>query len=108
MRSATPTQLHSGEPLVSFSQCHLGIISQLQAFAQLPFLQATVVQAREVASDTLALFKHAVYQHHADEEYELFPAVLRSAAQGIESQHVQSMVQRLTAEHRVKTLFQAR
>ena len=83
--------------LAGLSHCHGGIISQLQAFAELP---AAAAQSRKVAANTLALFQFAVYGHHADEENELFPAVLRSAAKGKEAQHIQSMVQSLTAEHR--------
>lgn len=87
-------------PLAGLSHCHGGIISQLQAFAELPVLHAAAAQSRKVAANTLALFQFAVYGHHADEENELFPAVLRSAAKGEEAEHIQSMVQSLTAEHR--------
>jgi hemerythrin-like domain-containing protein len=41
-----------------------------------------------------------VYDHHAEEERELFPAVLASASAGPERDQVQSMVDRLTQEHR--------
>lgn len=61
-------------PLAGFSQCHLGILSQLQAFEQLPALQAAAAQACTVAHHTLDLFRFAVDGHHADEENELFPA----------------------------------
>ena len=88
------------QPLAAFSQCHAGIVSRLQAFAQLPALQAAAAQARSVAENTLALFRDAVYEHHADEESELFPSVLRSAAKGEERERVRAMVQRLSAEHR--------
>ena len=87
-------------PLAGFFHCHAGIISQLQVFAELPALQAAAAQSRKVATDTLAVFKFAVYGHHADEESELFPAVLRSAAEGEEAERIHAMVQRLTAEHR--------
>ena len=87
-------------PLAGFSQCHLGILSQLQAFEQLPALQAAAAQACTVAHHTLDLFKFAVEGHHSDEEDALFPAVLRSATPGAEAQLVQAMVERLTAEHR--------
>ena len=87
-------------PLAGFSQCHFGIASQLQAFAELPALLATAAQAHNVASRTLSLFKYAVAGHHADEENELFPAVLRSAAKGEEAEKVRAMVKRLVAEHR--------
>jgi hemerythrin-like domain-containing protein len=98
--TASRTPRHSSKPLANFSQCHLGIVSQLHALAQLPVLLAAAVQAREVAARTLALFKLTVHEHHFDEENELFPAVLRSAEKGAETLRVQAMVQRLTAEHR--------
>ena len=84
-------------PLAGLSHCHGGIISQLQAFAEPP---AVAAQSRKAAANTLALFQFAVYGHHADEENELFPAVLRSAAKGEDAERLQSMVQSLTAEHR--------
>lgn len=87
-------------PLAGLSQCHLGIVSQLQAFAELPALQAAARQSRNMATKTLALFKYAVYGHFADEESELFPALLRSATPGEEADLVESMVRRLTTEHR--------
>lgn len=87
-------------PLAGFSQCHVGILSQLQAFEQLPVLQAAAAQAATVAHHTLDLFKFSVDGHHADEENELFPAVLRSATPGSEAERVQALVDRLTAEHR--------
>lgn len=90
----------SSEPLTGFSRCHLGILSRLQAFEELPGLQAAAAQARTIANDTLALFHHAVAAHHADEERELFPAVLRSARGGQEAEEVQAMTQRLIVEHR--------
>lgn len=39
-------------------------------------------------------------EHHAEQEKDLFPAVLRSAARGEERILLDTMVQRLTAEHR--------
>ena len=41
-----------------------------------------------------------MYEHHAEEERELFPAVLASAAKGVERDKVQAIVDELTAEHR--------
>lgn len=98
--SAKPGLHAPSEPLADFSQCHLGILSKLEAFRELPALQAAAAQARTVATQTLALFQDAVLEHHADEERELFPAVMRSATRGEESDFAQAMVQRLTAEHR--------
>lgn len=87
-------------PLASLFHCHASIILQLQAFEELPALRTAAAQSLKVAANTLAMFKFAVYGHHADEESELFPAVLRNAAKGQEAERIQAMVQRLTAEHR--------
>lgn len=95
-------------PLAGFSQCHFGIASQLQAFAELPGLLAAQAQARSIASRTLSVFKYAVAGHHADEEKELFPAVLRGASKGEEARSVEAMVTRLTADHRrIEALWKA-
>jgi len=98
MFPSTPAE--AGEPLNSFSQCHAGILAQLQGLAELPDLMAAAARARSVAEDSLLIFKHAVFEHHAEEESELFPAVLRSARPGEEQLRVQGLVDRLTAEHR--------
>ena len=87
-------------PLGDFSRCHLGIVSQLESFSDLPELLGTATQSRVVAQGTLDLFKDSVFAHHADEEKELFPAVLRSAQRGEEADLVQAMTQRLVKEHR--------
>ncbi|WP_332670504.1 hemerythrin domain-containing protein [Aromatoleum sp.] len=41
-----------------------------------------------------------MFEHHLDEERELFPAVLASAAAGAERERVQSLAKRLPEEHR--------
>jgi hemerythrin-like domain-containing protein len=87
-------------PLDGFSRCHLGILTQLAATAELPQLVAAAEKARHVAADTLSLFDSSVLEHHADEENDLFPTVLRSAAPGEEHAQVEQMAQRLAAEHR--------
>ena len=93
---ATPTET----PLDQFSQCHVGILNHLQAFDALPALAESAALARRVASETLALFRDVVYAHHAEEEKELFPAVLSSALPGEEQDHARQIVTRLTREHR--------
>ncbi|HWP10580.1 MAG TPA: hemerythrin domain-containing protein [Ramlibacter sp.] len=87
-------------PLNSFSQCHAGILSQLETLAGLPALIEAAARARSVAASTLALFQHGMAAHHNDEESLLFPAVLRSADAGVERERVQAVVERLTGEHR--------
>jgi hemerythrin-like domain-containing protein len=87
-------------PIGTFSQCHAGILSGLRVLAGLPEMVAAAERARRVSAETLSAFDRAVVDHHADEEADLFPAVLKSAARGDEYDRVQAMVDRLVAEHR--------
>jgi Hemerythrin HHE cation binding domain len=97
----TPPHGDSGsEPLETFSQCHVGIRSQLESLGQLPDLLEQAARARQIAAATLKFFREAVFEHHAQEEGELFPAVLASAIDGDERTRVQAIVARLTKEHR--------
>lgn len=95
----TPTG-KTDAPIANFSQCHVGIIGHLDALDELPALMEPARRAREVAAQTLAFFDAVILEHHAEEERELFPAVLQSSARGQERSHVQAMIERLTIEHR--------
>jgi hemerythrin-like domain-containing protein len=98
---STPTidpAAHS--PIEDFSQCHAGIIRQLNALEELPALLEPAARARRIAADTLVLFRDAVLEHHVEEERELFPAVLASAAKGEEYDKVLAITKALTTEHR--------
>jgi len=90
----------SDKPLEVFSNCHEGILAHLAEFGQLPALLEPAAEARKIASQTLTFFRAVVYEHHAEEESELFPAVAGGAAQGEERLQVQAIVKRLTQEHR--------
>lgn len=93
-------------PVEGFSDAHRGILCSLRAFSALPQLTAAADRSRRVGTATLQLFEDAVLPHHADEEGELFPAVIRSAASPEERSRVEAMVDRLIAEHRsVETLW---
>ena len=98
--STTPAGAASASPIETFSQCHVGILEHLLTLGQLPALLEPAVQARRIAADTVAFFREAVFEHHAEEERELFPAVLASAVDGEERDKVQSIVSALAAEHR--------
>ena len=98
--SRTPTEPAGHSPIDDFSQCHVGILSHLQALGSLPALLEPMARARKIAADTVSFFRDAVYEHHAEEERELFPAVLASATQGAERDKVQAIVAELAAEHR--------
>lgn len=88
-------------PLAGFADCHVGILKRLSVLDQLPALLEPAARARRIAADSLTFFREAIFEHHLDEERELFPAVLASAQPGEERLHVQSMVDRLTREHRI-------
>ena len=86
-------------PFDTLHHAHGAIVSQLNDLADLPRLVVLMQRARELAARTLVLFNGEVLRHHQDEERELFPAVLRSA-EPHERPQVESMVERLQAEHR--------
>ncbi|MGL6110145.1 MAG: hemerythrin domain-containing protein [Rubrivivax sp.] len=96
--SATESAGHS--PIEDFSQCHVGIVAHLTTLAELPALLEPAARARRIAAETVAFFRDVVYEHHAEEERELFPAVLASAVKGEERDKVQAIVLELAAEHR--------
>ncbi len=91
---------NTAAPITNFSQCHVGIIEHLRTLADLPALVAPAARARAIAAQTLAFFDDVILEHHAQEERELFPAVLESATRGDEREQVQAATERLTAEHR--------
>ncbi len=88
------------EPIADFSQCHAGIFRKLDQLGELPALLEPAARAREVAEKSLEFFREAIFEHHLDEERELFPAVLASCKDDAERGRVQSMNKRLTDEHR--------
>jgi hemerythrin-like domain-containing protein len=87
-------------PIQDFSHCHEGIVKKLDLLGELPALLAPAERAREIAATALGFFRDAIFDHHTDEERELFPAVLASAQAGDEKARVQTLVKRLTDEHR--------
>lgn len=88
------------EPIAGFSKCHEGILHHLEALAGLPALIEPAARARELAAMALRFFRAAVYEHHQEEEGELFPAALDSATRGAERDQVQAITAQLTREHR--------
>lgn len=87
-------------PVHDFSQCHVGILGKLDQLAALPALLDAASRARQTAQQALEFFNAVIYEHHAEEERELFPAVLASAQPGDERDRFKSVAERLTREHR--------
>jgi len=86
--------------ITDFSQCHMGILSKLDLLGELPALLEPAQRARDIAERAMLFFQVAIFDHHQDEERELFPAVIRDSEKGEELDRVQSMVNRLIEEHR--------
>jgi hypothetical protein len=95
-----PPAADEASPLNEFSQCHSGILVQLDKLAGFPEQVAAAERLRQTAAGLLSMFSRGVLEHHAEEENELFPAVLRSA-QPDEVDQVRQLADRLTREHRV-------
>lgn len=105
MRQTTPADATDAtaaphNPIDDFSHCHEGIVAQLDRLAGLPAQAAVAAQARQTAAALLQFFNDVVFEHHQEEEKELFPAVLASAMAGDERDTAQAIVQQLVAEHR--------
>lgn len=87
-------------PIDHFSHCHVGIFAQLSRMGDLPALLAPAAQARKIATQSLAFFSKGMYEHHSEEEKDLFPAVRSSAHVGEERMKVEALIDQLTADHR--------
>lgn len=94
------THSHPHTPVDDFSDCHVGIIATLQKMNQLPEQVAAAKAARETAHEVFHMFEEIVFNHHFEEEHDLFPAVLASSHPGPERTHVASLIAQLTQEHR--------
>jgi hypothetical protein len=100
MTDPAATPAGADAPIAAFSKCHEGILTRLDELAGLPGLLESAARARAIAAQTVRFFRDVVYEHHQEEERELFPAVLASAQAGAERERVQAIVERLTREHR--------
>ena len=96
-----PSDPASDNAVGQFSHAHVGILMQLDRLSTLPALLAPARMAQDTAQRVVDFFREAVFEHHQDEEEALFPALLESAQAGEERQRVNTLVDALTAEHRV-------
>ena len=86
--------------LAGISKAHSDIIAHLFHLSGLGSLSPISSEARAQAEQTIAFFRRTVMSHHQAEEMRLFPAVLAQATPGDERAYVETLVARLTAEHR--------
>lgn len=89
-------------PLEMLAACHGRVQAQCDVLRRLgPHVDAHGVdaQAREAARSVMRYFDQAAPQHHADEERDLFPALLESMA-GSDPVCLRELTAALSAEHR--------
>ena len=91
---------HTDTPIQDFSKCHAGILIKLENLQSLPALLDAASRARQSAQEALDFFREAIFEHHSEEERELFPAVQASAEPGDERDRLKAVAERLTKEHR--------
>jgi len=90
-------------PLEMLAACHGRIEQQCATLRRLvPHLAAhgADARARTAAANVLRYFDTAALQHHADEEENLFPALLEAMA-GSDAVCIREMTERLSGEHRL-------
>lgn len=97
MTNSHPSEVSA---ITDFSQCHMGILNKLEMLGELPALLEPARRARDIAERAVNFFQVAIFEHHQDEERELFPAVIRDCEKGEELDRILAMVHRLTEEHR--------
>ena len=97
-------------PLEMLAACHHRIERQCNTLRRLVAHVAehgVDVQAQEAAQAVMRYFDQAAVDHHADEEQDLFPALLESMA-GSDAVCLRELVAQLTHQHReLETRWQA-
>ncbi len=89
-------------PLEMLSACHLRIEQQCSTLRRLGLHVATHgsdAEARAAAASVIRYFETAAKDHHADEEEDLFPALIESMA-GSDAVCLRDLTRGLTTEHR--------
>jgi hemerythrin-like domain-containing protein len=89
-------------PLEMLSACHGRVESQCQTLLRLvPHVAANGPDqaAREAAQNVMRYFDTSAKHHHADEEEDLFPALLRAAPEA-ELARLRELIDALLAQHR--------
>lgn len=90
-------------PLEMLAACHIRIEHQcntLQRLASHLQEHGSDEQARQAAHNIMRYFDTAAVDHHADEEEDLFPALLDSVA-GSDAVCIRDLIDRLCREHRL-------
>lgn len=89
-------------PLEMLSACHGRVESQCQTLLRLvPHIAANGSDqaAREAAQNVMRYFDTSAKHHHADEEEDLFPVLLKTAPEA-ELAHLRKLIDTLLGQHR--------
>ncbi len=97
--SNKPQDAADALPIHDFSRCHEGIRAQLLSLSQVSKQGGATPKAREAARQALQFFRSVMFDHHGEEEKELFPAVL-AASNPSEYGGLRALADLLTADHR--------
>jgi hemerythrin-like domain-containing protein len=95
------------DPLMDFSNCHVGIIKnfeQLRGLATTNISEPISPDIKQTAAKLYSFFHEVVLKHHKEEEDELFNVVLDCARRGEETLKSKTMIKQLTNEHRMLEL----
>lgn len=78
-------------PISDFKDCHSGIFRKLDGLTELAELLPKFQRARQLSEQSVEFFREAIFEHHLDEERELFTAVLAETREGEERARVRQM-----------------
>ncbi|MDT8990264.1 hemerythrin domain-containing protein [Curvibacter sp. APW13] len=85
---------------MGISQTHGDIIAHLFHLSGLGTNLPLTDDARALALRSMQFFERTVFAHHQAEEQRLFPLVLAQSADGAEREYLDTMIAKLTGEHR--------
>ena len=91
------------EPIAALSACHRRIEKQMETLARLQQHVASCGfdnDARIATAAILRYFIEAAPNHHADEEIDLFPKVLRAAEASLDRARAYELIAHLLVDHR--------
>jgi len=94
--SADPWQLS----LAQFGESHKALALELGALLHICAQAGAAPAANDTVTRHCLAFQQAMSHHHAEEERELFPAVLEAAGSGPQAPRARDEIKHLTGQHR--------
>ena len=91
----------SAAPHTDFSNCHTRILENFEKLKNLSTVEDfSSAEIQAMIKGLIKYFKHEVWQHHREEEEELFEAVLDSARNTADENKTKAYIKQLISEHR--------